>query len=318
MMKDYFLGVEIGGTKLQLGIGNESGGLLYTHTEKVVREAGAEGILQRLKDLVPFCIEKAEGLGGGIRGIGVGFGGPVEVSTGRVLASVQVKGWEGCEISKWFAGNLSLPVAVINDSDAACWGEYCCGSGRGTRQFLYMNIGSGIGGGLVINGSLYTGQGYGAAEIGHTYVTDWTQGKAQQLELLCSGWSIEKRLRRPGYVEKDSLLVEMCGGDAGKLTCALLGEAARQGDAFALAEIDRVAQCLGLALSNVLCIMSPERIALGGGVSNMGDILIEPVRAYVKKYEFLNSAGRYRIEACALGDAIVVVGAVLRIKDFLS
>ncbi len=315
-MNSYILGVEIGGTKLQLAIGDLSGKLLYIQQGRVDLKSGVDGILRWFKTNVPAVIIKAGEYSGKICGIGVGFGGPIETATGKVLVSVQVKGWDKFKIRDWFSRNFKLPVIVANDSNAACWGEYNLGCGRGTKQFCYMNIGSGLGGGLVANGKLYDGQGYGAGEIGQTYVPDWTAGSAgaaQRLELLCSGWSIEQRLNREGYVPANSEIHGLSGG--GKITCAMLGHAAESGDSFAAGEINRIADSISIALSNILSLFNPECIAIGGGVSNLGDVLIQPIRERTRRYIFISSEGRYRIEKCRLGDSIVLAGAVLLMRE---
>ena len=319
-MNNYYLGVEIGGTKLQLAIGDENGKLLRIVQGRVNAEDGAQGILLWMEDNVPQIIREARDFDGRIAGIGVGFGGPVETAAGRVLASIQIRGWENFAIKNWFEEKFGLPAVVNNDSNAACWGEYKNGFGAGTNNFCYINIGSGIGGGLVINGALHDGQGFGASEFGHTYVPDWTAdvpGAAEKLELICSGWSIEKRLRRPGYVPDQSALLRLCGGDIGNITCGMLGAAAGSGDAFALEEIDRVARSVAIALSNVLAVICPERIAMGGGVLNLGEVILAPVRKHIKQYEFINSTGRYLIEKCRLDESIVLVGAILLLKETL-
>lgn len=315
-MNSYILGVEIGGTKLQLAIGDFSGKLLYVRQGKVDLKNGVDGILNWFKTNVPSVIARADDFGGDVCGIGVGFGGPIETATGKVLVSVQVKGWDKFRIKDWFTKNFRLPVIVANDSNAACWGEYCLGCGRGTKHFCYMNIGSGIGGGMVINGKLYDGQGYGAGEIGQTYVPDWTAdgaGAPQRLELLCSGWSIEQRLNKEGYVPGSSKILGL--GDGEKMTCAMLGQAAALGDGFALGEINRIADSISIALSNVLSLFSPECVAIGGGVSNLGEVLLQPIRERTRKYIFISSEGRYRIEKCLLGDPIVLAGAILLMKE---
>ena len=365
-MNSYILGVEIGGTKLQLAIGGADGVPLYIAQGRVNAGEGAQGILRWLEGNVPGVIAKAREFSGEIAGIGVGFGGPVETAAGRVMVSNQIGGWSGFELKDWFQRKFCLPASVFNDSNAACWGEYKCGFGAGTKNFCYMNIGSGIGGGLVLGGALYDGQGFGAAEFGHTYVPDWTPAysdkeaevrskttagnngeikiadyesagfintgcanavsdcdlditipskyfpvRAIKLELICSGWSIEKRLRHPGYVPPDSALIKLCGGDIARITCGMLGATAEGGDSFALSEIDRVARSIAIALANVLCIASPERIAMGGGVMNLGETLLSPIRRHLKEYEFISNSGTYLIEKCKLDESIVLSGAIL-------
>ena len=308
------IGVEIGGTKLQLAIGTPGGDITEAIQGTVNKTEGAAGIRDWIKSNLPHLLSRAKELGSPPTALGCGFGGPVNTAPGRVLKSVHIQGWSDFPLKTWFQENFNLPTTIHNDTNAAAWGEYIKGSGRGTQNFFYTNMGTGVGGGLILNGTLFDGQGYGAAEFGQTYVPDWTSdqpGMPGKVEHLCSGWNIEKRLRRPGYVPANSSLWSLVDGKIDNLDTRKLAEAARNGDAFALHEIDRIAYSMGIGLANVLCLTNVEKIAIGGGVSNMGDLLIEPIRKYAKKYEFLSSTDQYIIQKCELGDSIVLVGAIL-------
>lgn len=313
-MTPLVLGVEVGGTKLQAALAKPCGEIVHVRRGAAPAGGGAEAILAWLAAEVTQELRAAPEHGGTVVCIGVGFGGPVETATGTVLVSHQVPGWEGVPLKHWFEDRFGLPTAVANDSNAAGWAEYCRGAGRGTRHFMYMNIGSGIGGALVINGALHDGQGFGAGELGHTWVPDWphsTPGAADKLENICSGWSIERRLRSLPDPAPDTPLGALCGGKAESLDAAKLGEAARQGDPVARQEIEHVAESLGLGIANAITLFHPERIALGGGVSLIGEPLLEPVRRHVREFAFGPYRDRYEIVPCQLGEAVVLVGAVL-------
>lgn len=313
-MDAAIIGVEIGGTKLQLAIGTLEGNLVEVRQGRVAAEHGAPGILAWLKENIPLILRQSTQLGYRPAAIGCGFGGPIDTPNGQVIKSIQIQGWDGFPLVQWFQNEYRLPTIMANDTNAAAWGEYCQGSGRGTRHFFYTNIGSGIGGGMIIDGSLYDGQGYGAGEFGQTFVPDWTspvRGAEERLENLCSGWAIERRLRSSGYVPHTSALLELCAGDPRIIDCSMLHQAALAEDGFALQEINQIGATIGIALSNVLSLINPERIALGGGVSNMGAILLEPIRRSVKVHEFISSSGHYEIVPCELKESIVLVGAIL-------
>ena len=307
------LGIEIGGTKLQAVLGQMDGTFVYTERGSVNPARGAAGVLEWMEEHIPQVILKAKEFDEEVSGIGIGFGGPVDESAGRIIQSMQVEGWKDFELKKWCEEKFGLPSFVYNDSSAACWGEYCLGSGKGTKNFFYTNIGSGIGGGLVIEGKLYNGQGYGAGELGQTYIPDVTvkeAGKEQKLEKLCSGWAIEKRLRASEEVKNSKILMELCGGDPQKLTCAMLGKAVKEKDAFAAAFLDNVTESIGIAISNVVSLFGPEVIAIGGGVSLIGDEFIDRIRRSVEKHEFVSSHGHYRVCRCSLNEEIVPAGAI--------
>lgn len=308
----HFAAVEIGGTKLQAAIGTGDGTIRKTVRATVAPEGGAEGIRTCIVDLLESLL--GETARDNIAAIGVGFGGPVDSRTGTILVSHQIAGWEGFALTPWFEERFGLPTVVANDSNAAGWAEYRLGAGRGTQNFVYNNIGSGIGGALIIGGKLYDGQHLGAGEIGHTLVPDWTSsmpGAVARLEDLCSGWAIERRVRAWKSLPTWSALARLCQGDPKRLSCALLAEAARAGDPTALSEIDRVARTVAIALANVITLFSPERIALGGGVALMGDVLLEPLRKYVRHLAFGPYRGHFEIVPCALGEAVVLSGALL-------
>lgn len=313
-MSSLVIALEIGGTKLQAALGTRDGEILARERGVAPASEGAQAILAWFDQSAPNLLDEAHARGARVSGIGVGFGGPIETATGKAVVSHQVGGWSDFPIKRHFESRFDLPVFVGNDSSVSCWGEYVCGAGKGTRTFCYMNIGSGIGGGFVINGALHDGQGFGAAEIGHTFVPDWTNpipGAFNKLESLCSGWSIEKRVRATARPAAGSPLHRLCEGAPKRITCAMLGEAARAGDPYAQYELNDVAQGIGIALSNVITLIHPERIALGGGVSLLGDVLLDPIRRHVATLCFSAFRGKYEIVPCALGEDVVLVGCLL-------
>lgn len=150
--------------------------------------------------------------------------------------------------------------------------------------------------------------------MGNTYIPDpfaQRAGQATRLENICSGAAIESRLRQPGYVDGSSLLMELCGGDEKMLSCRMLGEAAKQGDAFALGEIDLFARSYAIGLGNMMTSVSPDLVAIGGGVANLGEIILEPVRKYVNEVAFISVRGRCEIVQSELADHVVIAGAIL-------
>lgn len=313
-MRPLFLGIEIGASKQQIAMGGAEGDIMASTQGAVVLSSGAAGILDWMRENVPPLLSRAEEFGGDVLGIGVGFGGIIESATGVSLVSVQVQGWADFNLKAWFEETFALPTIVLNDTVAGCYGEFARGSGRGAEIFFYTNIGSGIGGALIIRGERYDGLGTGAAYLGHMYIPDWTSprpGAGRKVEDICSGFAIERRLRSDGYVPADSALMTLCRGAKETVSCLMLGEAARAGDAFALAEVNRIAQSFATGLANVITLFSPDRVAIGGGVAKLGRLLLDPIRAHAGKLTFIPNQGRYTIVEGALGDAAVPVGAVL-------
>jgi glucokinase len=180
---------------------------------------------------------------------------------------------------------------------------------------VYMNIGSGIGGAIVVNGALYNGQGRGAGEFGHTYVPDlWEPGENRppdKVELLCSGWAIERRLRETARMPRGSPLDALTGGDSRRIDGPILAQAAQFGDPVVLDGLDRISKMLGLAIANAIAVFHPERFVVGGGFAQVGEPLFDRLRAAVDRSVFAPFRGRYEILPAELGQDVVVVGALL-------
>lgn len=314
---DLFLGVETGFTKQQIAIGTADGQLLDIVQEKIVLHRGAQDIMDWLKVQIPLLLDKKPNYRVNVKAMGFGFGGPLQSSTGLVLSSIQVPGWEGFKLREWAQATFGLDCYVMNDTVAGGFAELRLGAGRGVDHFFYTNIGSGIGGGFYMDGKPYDGIGFGASYLGNTFVPDWTAeqpGQPKRLELICSGMNIEKRLRQPGYVPGDSLLAQL-SDDPKKYSCAMLAEAVRAGDAFATAQLDGITRSFAIGLCNLMAIAPARRIAIGGGVAKMGDILFSRIRRYTDEYAFIANKNRYEIVQSELLDDAVIAGAVLYAAD---
>ncbi|MCI8909886.1 MAG: ROK family protein [Oscillibacter sp.] len=294
-----YLAIEIGGTKQQAAVGTAGGTILDRRQVKLAENTNAAGILRWIRSAGGELRESWD-----IRGIGVGFGGPIDPASGVIVQSMQVEGWENFSLRSWFQDTFRLPAVVRNDTVTGGIGELHCGAGRGSRRFFYTNIGTGIGGGL------YWPGGFGASSLGYAWVPDWTAsdpGAATRLEFLCAGPFIERRLNTPGYVPGDSRLAAL----PGPLTCRDLGRGAEDGDPFCCAELDRVARTFSLGLADVLALAFPERIVVGGGVAKMGDVLFSRLRKFTEEAAFVADAGRFQILPSQLMDDAVLVGALL-------
>lgn len=307
------IGVETGGTKLQFALGYDDGTILFRHRVPVGESKNSRNILEAVKVGIPTVVNKAREMGLTVEKIGWGFGGPVITAKGIAIGNPIVSGWDMFPLAKHIEDNYGIPTAIFNDTNAAAWGEYCCGAGRGTDIFFYTNIGTGIGGGVVIDGKLYDGQGRGAAEFGQHWIGDPWGGNpygSEKLENICSGTAMEERMRAMP-IPADSLLMQLCGGDQRKLDCRMLGQAVVQEDPFAVDFFDRMMQILSMGLANVVSFFSPQKLAIGGGVSLIGDPVISRLRKYIHQYTFINSPGTYEVVPNELGEDVVLVGAML-------
>jgi glucokinase len=304
------LGIEIGGTKVQAGIGSGNGKRLPKGLIRrdVVREYGAEGILRQIIVMVDELLEsKRFGLSD-ISRIGIGFGGIVDTNTGVIVKSYQIDGWNNFPLKEWAEERWNKPVFIQNDASAAGLAEALCGAGRGCSRVFYITVGSGIGGGWIRNGKVDDGQGFGAAEIGHTWVPDPVSGTPVELEQVCSGWSIGRRAR--SVSEYHPTLMTELAGTLEKIDAKIVYLAAEQGDSAANLVLIQTCQTLGLAISNVIALLNPERIILGGGVSLMGNLFWDQLRKEIKSRAIPYFASQVELVPAELGESVVVIGAL--------
>jgi glucokinase len=310
-----YLGIEIGGTKLQLGVGHGDGTLAALWRGSVDVAAGPEGIRRQITAAVPQLLQRSKAERAQIRGVGIGFGGPVDDATHTIIKSHQIEGWDNFPLADWIKDMLGWPAMLGNDADVAGLAEALFGAGKGLSPIFYITIGSGIGGGLIINGEIYRGCGRGAAEIGHLRV--WTSGRGGMdegpLETFASGWGIGHRARtRLARGEgKESLLLRLDTMDPEQVSGQQVAAAAAQDDPFAKSVLDEGLACLANGVCHVIALLCPRRIIIGGGVSLMGErLLFEPLRDLVDRMVFFPFKGLTDIVPAALGEEVVVHGAL--------
>ena len=304
------IGIEIGGTKTQVGIGSTNGELFPKGIlrKQVVQENGAAGIRQDILSMVDELLDSRHIELPMISRIGIGFGGILDTHSGVVQKSYQIEGWKDFPLREWAEEQWNRPVFVQNDASTAGLAESLHGSGRGYGRIFYMTIGSGIGGGWIVDGKIDDGQGLGAAEIGHTWVPDPENGKPVELEQLCSGWSMGRRGRSAASNGK-TLMTEIAG-TLERIDAQVVYLAAEKGDEFANRILNETCQALGLALSNVIALLHPERVILGGGVSLMGNLFWNRLRNEVQSGTIPSFASHVDIVQAELGQDVVVIGAL--------
>ena len=282
-----FLGIEIGGTKLQLGVGAGDGTIAKLWRGTVNQALGGAGIRAEIIRNYPSLLQTAGLKHSDIRGIGVGFGGPTDDATQSTITSHQIAGWDNFPLAAFMHENLGPPAVICNDADVAGLAEAHFGAGKGLSPIFYITVGTGIGGGLIIDGKIYRGVGRGAAEIGHL-----TALPGDTIEAMASGTGIS------GHY-----------GDT--LSTVQIVELVRTGDSGARETILRATDTLAEGISTVIKLLCPRRIIIGGGVSLMGeDLFFAPIRKYVAERGFKPFAGLTDIVPAALGEEVVVHGAL--------
>jgi glucokinase len=296
------LGIEIGGTKLQLAAGDSLGRIDRRIRFSVDRVAGAEGIRAQMMTALPDLIEEWNPCA-----IGVGYGGPVDWRTGRIACSHHISGWSDFPLGQWLSDCTGLAAFVENDANTAAFGEALFGAGKGADPVLWMNSGSGVGGGLVTEGRIYHGAPPGELELGHLRLTR----EGTITEDLCSGWSVDRMVRDAAAAHVDGPLSRgLSGWSALGGEARVLGPALAEGDPVAQRILRDVADSMAYALSHAIHLLHPEVVVLGGGVALLG----EPLRALVADSlpQWLMEAFRPgpTIRLAALMEDAVLVGAL--------
>ena len=304
-MQRTFLGIEIGGSKLQLVAGDEAATILDRARLSVDPTKGADGIRAQLRAALSALIPKWKPAG-----IGVGFGGPVDRGNGRIARSHQVEGWSDFDLGGWLRDLGNLPVAVENDSNTAALAEATLGAGADGNPVFYFNLGSGVGGGLAIDGKIYHGRPPGEAEFGHLR----SDRDGTTVEDRCSGWAIDRRIRALAASAPDGKLARLIGpgpGGEGKHLRAALDAK----DPMAARILTELADDLAFALSHVVHLIHPEVIVLGGGLSLVGEPLRAAVASALPRLVMEVFRGGWQIKLAALGEDAVPVGALLLARD---
>ncbi len=267
-----YLGIEIGGTKLQLVVGDARAAITERFRFDVSRERGAEGIKEDIRAAVNRVDIRT------VSAIGIGFGGPVDHVTGRVITSYQVEGWGDFHIREWLHGLTGVPVWIENDANVAALGESLNGAGKGFDQVLYVTLGSGVGAGLVSGGRIHHGAGTTELELGHMRLDK----NGRTVESSCSGWAVNQKIRNYARSYPDSVLAALAQRYTGAEARALPG--GLQHDPGARSILDETADDLAFGLSHAVHLLNPHIVVLGGGLSLIGEPLRRAVEARLSAY----------------------------------
>jgi len=243
--------------------------------------------------------------GHSLSAIGVGFGGPVDWRTGRICRSHQIVGWSEFDLGDWIKQQAGVSAFVDNDANVAALGEATGGAGAGFNPVFYVTLGSGVGGGAVVDGKIYHGATPGEAEIGHLRL-DRT---GTTLESVCSGWAVDAKIRGLKSKDPSGLLSRMVGEEVGG-EAKFLVPALEQNDGAAKEILGEVVENLSFCLSHVLNLFHPEIIILGGGLSQIGEPLREGVERRLGAFTMAAFQPGPRIALAALGEDAVPVGAL--------
>ncbi|MHB1192575.1 MAG: ROK family protein [Longimicrobiales bacterium] len=316
-MSRWVVGLDIGGTNVRVGLVPAQGGRPVALAHRSTPALGGQDVVVgELAAVVEEVIETGLGAAGDqdgeVLGLGIGSPGPLDLERGIVLDAFNL-GWKDFPLRDALGEAVGLPVILDNDANCATWGEYWQGAGRGARSLVGVTLGTGIGGGVILEGTLVHGASASAGELGHMSIDFHGRrckcGNYGCLEAYASGPNIAARAREGLEAGAESVLTSLVEGDLTRLTAATVYEAILEGDAYAGEVMLETAKILGAGVANIVNVLNPHVVVIVGGVTRAGHYLFNPLRAEVRRRAFKSAEQACRIVPGELPQTAGVIGA---------
>lgn len=317
-MKKYRIGVDIGGTNIKIALVDFDGKIIYSNTTPTRAEMGYEAGVNNIKQAIKDLMQETNQDSKTIEAIGFGLPGQIDYKEGVVKNLPNIPGWVNIPLGKIIEEEFSIPTRLDNDVRCAALGELNFGAGKGCENLICITIGTGIGSGIVLNGKLVRGASNAAGEIGHIKM-DLNGGPLCGcgdygcFEAYASGPSIVSMAKEYISGGKSAKYKEMATD--GIITPYLVAQAALQGDAVSIQIFKQMGKIIGTGLTSVINLLNPEKIIIGGGVADAGEILLEPIRNTVIERAMPIQAHAVAIVPAQLANAAGVIGASLLINS---
>jgi glucokinase len=310
---DLILSIDLGGTKILTAVINSQGEMLSHDHSITPASKGYEAVIQSILESAHRALEQANVAISELTAIGVGVPGLSNPETGILFTSPNLPGWRDVPLRDIVQERLGKKTFIINDANAAALGEFYFGAARGVRNFIFITLSTGIGGGIVIDGRIYSGAIGAAGEVGHMTIDDngpiCNCGNRGCWETLASGTALAREARHRIKEGVATSILEYAEGDMEKVTAQVIHNAAEQGDSLAKELIARTGYYVGVGLANLVNIFNPELIVIGGGLSNIGDMLLKPAFKTAGERAYKEAFQAVRFASAELGRNSGVLGA---------
>jgi len=322
MPEKLILGVDLGGTKIATALATTQGEILARGYSPTPVKADPSAVISSIF----ATVEKTLSLGkidlSRVLGIGVAAAGIIDSDNGKVAFSPNLPGWRDVPLRDAIEQRFGISTYLGNDANLAALGEWYFGVKKRVANLIYITVSTGIGGGIISDGKLYTGCRGAAGEIGHMTIDingpKCNCGSTGCWETLASGIALTREAIRQIAQGTNTSIIALVGGDISKIDAKVIFEAAKQGDELAKGLISRLGYYLGVGLANIVNIFNPELILIGGGVAKMGDLLLQPAIKVVEERAFATSVASVEIKPALLGDDSGVLGAVAFVLNELT
>jgi glucokinase len=321
--ENFVLGIDLGGTKILSAVISPEGKMLSRDHSITPAAQGRESVVRSIIDSANRSLDQAGIDAAGLRAIGVGAPGLSNQETGVLFTSPNLPGWKDVPLRNIIEDELGKKTFLINDGNAAAVGELQFGAGRGYHTFIYITVSTGIGGGIIIDRKVYSGATGVAGEVGHMAIDEngprCNCGSQGCWETLASGTALAREARKSIREGSVTAIPKYSGDDEENVTAQAVHQAAQRGDSLAKELITRTGYYLGVGLANLINIFNPQLILIGGGLSNIGDMLLEPAFETAGKRAFPQAVETVKFLRAELGRNSGVIGvaayAYEQIKD---
>lgn len=309
----YYIGVDLGGTNIAIGLVDKEGKIIEQRSIPTLKERGIKLICDDMISLCQSLMDDNKLNKEDIHSIGIGTPGEIDSKNGVIVFASNIA-MDNFPITETISSKLGIPTYLANDADCAALGEVTAGAGKGARNAVIVTLGTGIGGGLIVNGELYTGSYPGAGEIGHI-VIDYKGrkcgcGRKGCFEQYGSATALINDAIRAAIANPTSQLNYYIKGDYDKMNAKIPFDAAKKGDRIAIEVIGQYLDYLSAGLTNIVNIFQPDTIIIGGGIAKQGDNLTIPLSNKVKKETFTKEFNT-KIEVAKLGNDAGIIGAAM-------
>ena len=306
--------MDLGGTKILSVVAGSGGKMLSRDYTSTPAGKGPEAVIQAILKSAVRTLKNAGLSKDEIKAIGIAVAGISNPETGILYTSPNLPGWKDVPVRDMIQRELGIKTFLTNDARAAALGEFCFGAGKGARNLIYITLSTGIGGGIIIDGKLYEGAGGAAGEIGHMTIDvngpQCNCGNTGCWETLASGTALAREAKRRIEQGASTAILSHSKGKIGLVTAQSVHAAALEGDKLARELIRQTGCYVGVGLANLINIFNPELIIIGGGLSHVGDMLMEPAKEVAKERAFKASYEAVRLVFARLGDDAGALGAV--------
>jgi len=306
------IGIDMGGTQLRVAVAGANGSVRSAVRVDTQAAAGPDHVIDRMVETVRRAMDEAKVTRQDMAAMAIGMPGPLNPATGVVISPVNLPGWKNVPLAKILRERTGLRTFLGHDANLAAFAEWRRGAGRGTRHMAYVTVSTGIGAGLIIHGQLYNGTGGIAGELGHTII-QWGGplcrcGQRGCLEALASGTALARTAREALTGRARTSLRSLRG--PGRPTARDVDDAAKRGDRLARRLLEQAGSALGVGLGNLVNLLNPELIVLGGSVMKAGPLIRVPMRASLEESSWKASRRGLRIVSPALGQDVGLIGAI--------